>query len=91
MIITVDISLQDFNTWSGANSTKDELTFLELQDLEDVLEDLYPDGLGETDLNDILWFETDWIARTLGYEDWEDLLNHEDERRDSLDRYISGL
>ena len=38
MIITVDISLQDFNTWSGANSTKDELTFLELQDLEDVLD-----------------------------------------------------
>ena len=91
MIITVDISLQNFNTWSGANATKDELTFLELQDLEDVLIDLYPDGLSETALNDIFWFENDWIAETLGYEGWEDLLNHADERQERLDKYLSGF
>jgi hypothetical protein len=33
------------------------------------MEDLYPDGLSETQLNDILWFEEDWIFEMLGITD----------------------
>ena len=43
---------------------------LEAQKIESLIEELYPDGLSETQLNDILWFEADWIYESLGiYED----------------------
>ena len=76
MKIYTEISLNNFNTWAGANSTKDELTWKELDILEEALNELYPEGLDETTLNDILWFETDWIAEILGYSDWEDLIDN---------------
>ena len=76
MKICTEINLNNFNTWAGANSTKDELTWEELDILEEALNELYPDGLDETTVNDILWFETDWIAELLGYSDWEDLIDN---------------
>lgn len=66
-------SLRDFEPWSGAVCRFNELTEEELDQLESMLEDLYPDGMDETQLNDILWFEEDWIAEQLGYKDWEHL------------------
>lgn len=84
MKLCSEVSLQDFNTWAGANSTKDALTWRELDELEEHLEELYPNGLDETELNDILWFECDWIAEMLGYVDWEDLEAHEEERYEQI-------
>ena len=36
------------------------------QKFDNLICDLYPDGLTETQLNDLLWFEEDWIFETLG-------------------------
>ena len=36
---------------------------------EDILEELYPDGIDETTINDLFWFDRDVIASWLGYED----------------------
>ena len=80
MLITEEITLSNFNTWAGANKTKDELTYSELDELEEYISELYPDGLSQTQLNDILWFEQDWIAECLGFEDWDDLVSKQDER-----------
>lgn len=66
-------SLSDFEPWSGAVCRFNELTEDELDELENILEDLYPDGMEDTAVNDILWFEEDWIAEQLGYKDWEHL------------------
>ena len=73
MKITKEISLEDFDAWSGAVCRFKELTSDECEQLESILEDLYPDGMDETTLNDLLWFEEDWIAEQLGYKDWEHL------------------
>lgn len=73
MKIYKEISLCDFEPWSGAKCRFDELTRDECEQLESILEDLYPDGMDETQLNDLLWFEEDWIAEQLGYKDWEHL------------------
>lgn len=73
MKITKEISLKDFEAWSGAKDTLNELTESECEQLESILEDLHPDGMDETELNDILWFENDWIAECLGYRNWEHL------------------
>lgn len=73
MKITSEISLRNFEGWSGAVDTLNTLTDEQKSEIETVLEELYPDGMDETNLNDILRFENDAIAEWLGFEDWEDL------------------
>lgn len=67
MRITGEITLEDFEAWSGAKDTK-ETIISEGKEVEfDMLiEDLYPDGLTDTDLNDILWHDSVWVYETLG-------------------------
>lgn len=65
MKIIQEIPLQAFHPWSGAKDTFEVLTDEELNELEMILEDIYPEGMTETQLNDILWFERDWIAEVL--------------------------
>ena len=60
-------TLENFNAWSGAVETKN--TIIEKgfsKEFDNLICELYPDGLTETQLNDILWFEEDWIFETLG-------------------------
>lgn len=77
MIVTSEINLQDFEGWSGAESTLAMLSYDQINTLQSILEDVYPDGMDETHLNDILRFETDWIAELLGFTDWECLERYE--------------
>ena len=70
MKITSEISLKNFKAWSGAKDTLNKLIELDkCEDLEFILDDLYPDGITNTQLNDILWFEDEWIYETLGIEE----------------------
>ena len=66
MLVYQQINLIDFKPWSGAVNTMEELTTAEMMILEETLEELYPDGLSETELNDILWFEDEWISEVIG-------------------------
>lgn len=38
------------------------------------MEELYPDGMEEIEVNDFFWFAGDTIAQALGYEDEDDLI-----------------
>ena len=70
MKITSEMSLKNFKAWSGAKDTLNKLIELDKCDeLEFILDDLYPDGLADTQLNDILWFDDEWIYETLGIEE----------------------
>lgn len=71
--IIMEQPLTSFDFWSGARQRVDELTYEDLQNLEYAIEDLYPDGLTATELNDLFWFDEDFIAQCLGYEDWGDM------------------
>ena len=72
MKITSEMSLKNFKAWSGAKDTLNKLIELDkCDDLEFILEDLYPDGITETQLNDLLWFDDKWIYETLGIEEEE--------------------
>ena len=77
MIITSEIDLRDFEGWSGGESTLATLSYDQIDTLQFILEDAYPEGIDETQLNDILRFETDWIAELLGFTDWECLERYE--------------
>ena len=66
-IVNNNLSLRNFEAWSGAKDTKQLILDNNKEDdFEFMMEDLYPDGMTDTQLNDILWFETDWICETLG-------------------------
>ena len=70
MKITSEMSLKNFKAWSGAKDTLNKLIELDKCDeLEFILDDLYPDGLTDTQLNDILWFDDEWVYETLGIEE----------------------
>ena len=79
MKITKEISIEEFEGWSGGRDTLDVLIEKDLCDqLEAMLEnDIFPDGCTDTELNDLLWFERDTIAEWLGFSDWEALENGE--------------
>ena len=66
MKIISDISLKDFGFWSGAKDTAEQLTDEQFDQVETVLEDLYPDGMTDTELNDIFWFESNKIYEWAG-------------------------
>ena len=78
-------SIADFDFWAGAKDTVKHLTEDELNTIEGILEEIYPDGMDETVLNDLFWFERDLIAEWLGYEDFEALMFRDEDEDDEDD------
>ena len=73
MIIKTETNLRNFETWSGATETKNLILDAGLEEeFEELIEEIYPDGLSDTKLNDILWFDGSWILETLGIEEEEE-------------------
>jgi hypothetical protein len=80
MKFTKDVNLRDFPFWSGGKERADELSAEELDQIEYALIDGAPeDGYTETYINDLFWFEEDWIAGLLGYDGWEALIQARNE------------
>lgn len=62
-----------YQPWSGAISTYETIVEAGKQEeFENLIEELYPNGIEETLLNDILWFESDWILESLGLSEEEE-------------------
>ena len=59
-----------YTPWSGAEATYSRIAEAgKLGELEDWLEEMYPDGIGETELNDLLWFDRDEVLSAMGLSD----------------------
>ena len=67
-----ETGLSSFNFWSGAKDNAAELTDDQLEAVESMLEDIYPDGMEETALNDLFWFDFDTVKEWLGISDSEE-------------------
>ena len=71
LIVTCDFS--EYRPWSGAISTYERIEEEgKLDDLENLLEDVYPEGISMVGINDILWFDSDWVFEMLGITDDEE-------------------
>jgi len=86
MKIISETSLKNFKFWSGAVDTADRI-YNELGDdgfdrLESMLEDLYPDGIDEVELNDLLWLDSETVYEWLGIDEEEEEEEEEDEDED---------
>lgn len=66
MKIYAEKALRDFKFWAGAKVNASELTDEQLDAVESILEELYPEGIEETAINDIFWFEFDSVLEWLG-------------------------
>ena len=67
MKITMEMSLESFKAWSGAVDTKKKIIEAgKVDEFNELIEELYPDGIDATTLNDLLWFEVDWLYENLG-------------------------
>lgn len=69
MKVYSEINLRDFEFWSGAKLNAETLTDEQLDMVESILEDAFPDGMDITQINDIFWFDFDTIREWLGIED----------------------
>lgn len=74
MKIWSDDSIRNFNFWSGARDTVDDLFDSDFDILEPLIEEMFGGEVEDVDLNDFFWFERDTIASWLGYEDYEELM-----------------
>ena len=73
MKIFIEQGIADFEAWSGAKETQQRIIDENKEDeFDQLIEELYPDGIDETQLNDILWFEEDWIFENLGISEEEE-------------------
>lgn len=68
MKVFSEINLSSFEFWGGAKLNADMLSIEELEQLDYMLEDCYSEGVSETMINDIMWFEFEWVCEMLGYE-----------------------
>lgn len=73
MKIISETSLAHFEYWSGAKDTANRIWEEKgregFDQLEAILEDMYPDGIDETELNDLLWFDAETVYEWLGISD----------------------
>ena len=72
MKIYKEESLRNFEFWSGAKENVKEFTDEQLDQIEAILEDMYPDGMDETQINDLFWFESETLREWLGIEEEEE-------------------
>ena len=67
MKVFKEISLCDFEGWSGAEETIGIIVENDKEEeFEQLIEELFPEGIDETHLNDLLRFEDEWVFEALG-------------------------
>ena len=78
MKICEEKSLRDFEFWGQAQKNAELLTSEQLDEVEQILEDTYPNGMDSTVLNDLFWFAFDTVCEWLGTT-YEELTSEEED------------
>ena len=73
MKVVSEVSLWDFEGWSGAEETIQVIIENDkVEEFEQLIEELFPEGINETHLNDLLRFEDSWVFEMLGISEEEE-------------------
>ena len=92
MTITYELDLNRFEAWSGAKKTLERIQREgKCAELENVLEELYPDGMTETELNDLLWFDSESVYEWLGIRSEAQIEKEIEEAEAELEEKLSDL
>lgn len=83
--VSIISSLDEYKPWSGAVDTFEAIQDADKVDaLDRYLEDIYPEGLTVTQLNDILWFDGESVLKDLG-------IFTEDAIKEAIDDAVVGI
>ena len=92
MTITYELDLNSFQAWSGAIDTLERIQREgKCAELETVLEELYPDGMTETELNDLLWFDSESVYEWIGIRSEAQIEKEIEEAEAELEEKLSDL
>lgn len=80
MKIIIETDLENFEFWSGAKNTADKINENggDWEAVEAELELQYPEGITDTALNDLFWFDPEYILQIAGVEEEEEEKEPED-------------
>ena len=82
MRLYVEFDINNFEAWSGAVDTKNRIIEEGKADLFNaIVEDIFPDGCTETEMNDFLWFDDEQIFDMLG------IVEEEEEEETDFSQY----
>ena len=81
MKVISEMSLTDFEFWGGAKDRAKMLTYEELEEVGNVLEDIYEEEVEDVTINDLFWFDFSWVCECIGikYNEEEDRIIREEE------------
>ena len=82
MKVYSEIDLSGFEFWCGAKNNAAMLTNQELDQIGDILADTYPEGMSETEINDLFWFDFAYICEMIGLqydEEKDEIIRDEEE------------
>jgi hypothetical protein len=82
--------LDDFEFWGPAEDTMRDLSDEDKKVVFEAIEETYPDGLTETELNDILAYDDDWIRDIVGY-DYSNYESKEDMEEKQIEYIVDVL
>lgn len=94
MTIIHELSVWDYEPWSGAVDTYERICKEgKLDLLAQILDDLYCDRetITDTELNDLLWFEPDSVYEWLGMQTDEEIEEEKQERKAKRDAVLRLL
>lgn len=67
MKVFAEMNLASFEFWAGAKANAERLTYEEMEQIEEITEELYPDGIDEVNINKLFQFEFKSAVEWLGY------------------------
>lgn len=90
MKITKEISLDRFDAWCGAEKTLDKIISEgKAEEFEFILEDLYPEGMDEIQLNDLLLFDSEWCFEAVGIRTESEIKSELEEAEEELESMMN--
>lgn len=83
MRVISEMSLTNFEFWAGAKANAEMLTYEELEQIGEVIEELYEE-IEDVTINDLFWFDFAWCCECVGikYNEEEDIIIREEEREE---------
>jgi hypothetical protein len=79
-IIKTTYGIENFKPWSGAGYAYNAIIRNDKEaEFNAIIADLYPEGIDETQLNDLLWFDRDWVYEILGLDENGDPIEDDDD------------
>lgn len=78
MLVYREVGSNNINLWREGYKTTMWLTDREVDEVLEYLEELYPEGIDEIELNDFFTFNRDNIAEILGYASWAELIEEDE-------------